>query len=190
MKTLYRQQGMTLFMSMIMLVILTLLALSSFNVSQSNMQVVSNMQQRDAALFSARSVIEEVISSTRFMTSPKLTLPGQARCSTDADNKRCIDVNSDGTNDITVKITEPPSCLKVKPIKNATLDLKTEMLNCAVGASQSHGVAGSNSGNSMCSDSIWEIQAQAKDDVSEATATVTQGVAVMTDSDTVKTFCP
>lgn len=190
MKTLHRQQGMTLFMSMIMLVVLTLLALSSFNVSQSNMQVVNNMQQRDASLYAARSVIEEVISGTRFMNTPTRTLPAQEGCGNGVENTRCLDVNQDGSNDITVRITEPPTCVKVKSVKNSTLDLKTEQLNCALGASQTPGVVGSSSGNSLCSDSIWEIQAQAKDDLSAATATVTQGVAVMTDSDTIRNSCP
>ncbi len=189
MNTLKRQQGATLFMSMVMLVVLTMLALSSFNISQSNMQVVSNMQQRDTALFASRAVIEEVISGTRFMTSPAASLPPQAGCGTASENKRCIDLNSDGTNDITVEIIDKANCVKVKSVKNSTLNLMTEQVNCAIGASQTPGVIGSNTGNSLCSDSIWEIQAQARDNVTEATATVTQGVAVMTDTDTVKTSC-
>ncbi|QYF92865.1 hypothetical protein KY495_19435 [Massilia sp. PAMC28688] len=190
MKTLHRQQGVTLFMAMIMLIILTMLALSSFNVSQTNMQIVSNMQQRDAALFAARSVMEEVISGTRFMNSPSRTLPAQPNCSSDTENKRCLDINGDGAHDVTVTITAPPSCVKVRNVKNSTLNLATEQLNCAVGAGQTPGVVGSSSGNSLCSDSIWEVQARAMDDATEASATVTQGVAVMTDTDTIKTYCP
>ena len=48
MKLPHKQQGMTLLMALIMLIVLTLLALSSFNLTQANMQVVTNMQQRDA----------------------------------------------------------------------------------------------------------------------------------------------
>ena len=44
MKLPHREQGMTLLMALIMLVVLTLLALTSFNMTQANMQVVTNMQ--------------------------------------------------------------------------------------------------------------------------------------------------
>lgn len=189
MKTLHRQQGVTLFMSMIMLVILTLLALSSFNVSQSNLQVVSNMQARDESLYAARAVIEEVISGTRFSTSPKQTLSAQTGCK--GDNFRCIDTNGDGAADVTVEIPDDPTCVKVKILKTAQLDMNIPtQANCAVGASQTPGVVGANTGNSLCADSVWEVQAVATDDVTEAKVTVTQGIAVMTEVDRIQTSCP
>jgi Tfp pilus assembly protein PilX len=189
MRTLHHQQGITLFMSLIMLVILTMLALTSFNVSQTNLQVVSNMQQRDAALFAARSVIEEIVSNTRFMHSPERTLPGQPNCSTDEENKRCLDINGDSTFDVTVEVTEPPSCIKTQNLKNSRLNLETEELACSIQASQEHGTKKLNTGNSLCADSIWEVEAQATDNVSEATATITQGIKVLTDTDTLENFC-
>ena len=70
MKNLHRQQGVTLIMALVMLVVLTLLALTSFNLTRSNLQIVSNMQQRDEAEAAAREVIEETISSTRFFETP------------------------------------------------------------------------------------------------------------------------
>lgn len=188
MKTLRRQHGATLFMSMIMLIILTLLALSTFNVSQTNLQVVSNMQQRDAALFAARSVLEEVLSGTRFQDSPAKTLLAQTGCG--GVNQRCVDLNGDGTNDVTVSLTQPPSCVNVKNIKTASLNLDVpDEARCSVGATQTPGVEGAEP-PSLCADSVWEVQAQATDAVSEATVTVTQGIAVMSSADLVKSNCP
>lgn len=190
MKTLHQERGVTLFMAMIMLIVLTLLALSTFNVSQSNMQVVSNMQQRDASLHAARSVIEEIVSGVRFSTS-KEALLAQPGCggTNGVINQRCIDTNGDGRKDVTVKVEEP-SCVKVKNIKTATLDLANpDQAACSVGVAQTMGTVGSDNGNSLCADSIWEVQAEATDDLSEATVSVTQGIAVMTDIDSVKTSC-
>lgn len=183
-----RQHGATLFMSMIMLIILTLLALSTFNVSQTNLQVVSNMQQRDAALFAARSVIEEVVSGTRFQDTPALTLAIQTGCG--VANRRCVDLNGDGTTDVTVALTQPPGCVNSNYIKTASLNLDdAEDAKCSVGDTQNLGVEGAAT-PALCADSVWDVSAQATDAVTEASVTVTQGIAVRGPADTVKTNCP
>jgi hypothetical protein len=58
---------------------------------------------------------------------------------------------------------------------------------CLVGASQNTGVAGASNNNSMCSNSVWDVQASATDAVSAATAVIDQGVAVRVPSSAV---CP
>ncbi|MEK7736556.1 MAG: hypothetical protein AAB319_02190, partial [Pseudomonadota bacterium] len=45
--TLRRQRGATLVIGLIMLVLLTLMAVSSFNLGKSNLQIVGNMQFRN-----------------------------------------------------------------------------------------------------------------------------------------------
>ena len=62
MTSIHRERGITLVTALIMLVLLTLVALTTFNVGKSNLQIVSNMQQRDEATAAAREVLEEVIS--------------------------------------------------------------------------------------------------------------------------------
>lgn len=188
MKTLHRQRGVTLFMSMIMLVILTLLALSSFNISHSNMQVVSNMQQRDQSLFAARAVLEEVISGTRFTTKTQ-TLVAQPNC-TGGDNHRCIDTNGDGSADVTVRVVGNTQCVKARTILINQLDMNTAEVSCAIGENGLPGVEGAGTGASRCVDSVWEVRAEAKDNLTDATVTVTQGIAVMAELDTIKTACP
>jgi Tfp pilus assembly protein PilX len=186
-RQLARQRGLTLVTALIMLVLLTLLALTSFNLGKSNLQVVSNMQQRDQAVAAAREVIEESISTTRLFTTPKDVLA--APCN--GPNTRCVDVNGDGKPDITVALTPPPTCVKAKPLKNSELDLaNAEDVGCSQGAIQNFGVAGAVTGNSQCANSVWEVNAVATDNATSAAVTVTQGVAVRVSQDDLATNCP
>jgi Tfp pilus assembly protein PilX len=184
---LHRQQGITLIMALVMLVVLTLLALTSFNLNQSNLQVVSNMQQREESLAAAREVIEEVISSTAFFKTPSNAL--STPCG--QNNRRCIDTNGDGTTDVTVDITPAPTCVKAQPIKSSDLDVAVpDDLACSLGANQNFGTVGANTGNSTCSNSIWDIHVVATDVVTEAEVEVTQGVAVRVAEDDIAKNCP
>ena len=183
-----RQDGMTLLMALIMLVVLTLLALTSFNLGKSNMQVVSNMQQRDESIAAAREVIEETIS-TRFFedTASVLASPCGGKA-----NTRCIDTNGDGVKDITVELKPKPVCVKAQAIKNSVLDLELpEDRDCLVGQQQGMmAVAGAVSGNSLCSNSVWEVKAVATDNVTQASVEVTQGIAVRVPDSNIKSNCP
>jgi Tfp pilus assembly protein PilX len=180
-----RQQGITLVTALIMLVLLTILALTSFNLGNSNLQVVSNMQRRQQALAAAHEVLEETISSANFATTPGAALTNTCGGS----NQRCID--GDGKTDIKVTLSPPPSCVKVQPIKNSDLDLgNAEDVGCAVGANQNFGVAGSSDGNSDCENSVWDVNAVATDTATQASVKVTQGVAIRVAKDDVATNCP
>lgn len=182
-----RERGITLVTALIMLVLLTLVALTTFNVSKSNMQIVSNMQQRDEAAAAAREVIEETISTTRFSMSPDHVLTNPCG----EDNSRCVDSNGDGTDDVKVQITPRPKCVKAPVIKNTALDLaRPEDRVCSMGSAQIYGVVGAVDGNSACADSIWEIHAVATDLETEAEVEVTQGVAVRVARDDVANNCP
>ena len=46
----HRQRGMTLFVALVMLVLISLLAMSTFNLGKSSIQVVNNMQNRDEGI--------------------------------------------------------------------------------------------------------------------------------------------
>ncbi len=185
---LQRQRGVTLVVALIMLVLLTLLALTSFNLGKSNLQIVSNMQQRDEAIAASREVIEETISNTRFFDTPTNLLNNPCD---GVLNTRCIDVNGDGTTDVRVALTPAPSCVKAAYIKTTTLDLSdSEDLACSAGSSQNFGVAGAYTGNSECANSVWEVHAVATDVATEATVEVVQGIAVRVDKDSIATNCP
>ncbi len=182
-----RQAGMTLLVTLIMLVLLTLLVLTGGNLSNSNLQAVGNLQQRDVALNAAREAVEEVISSKRFYETPNAVF--QASCG--SANTKCIDTNGDNVTDVTVVITPAPSCVKAQVIKNTSLDLSVEDdIGCSVGAVQTFGMAGANTSDSLCSNSVWQIRAEATDAVTGAKVVETHGVAVRVSNDNIATSCP
>lgn len=175
-----RQGGMTLLVGLILLVLLMLMAATAFNLSRTNTAVTANMQSRMQAGSAATAAIEQTISTAQFTQTPDNAIAGDT-CGT---NKICFDVNGDSTSDISVELTPPPCIKKAQPIKNASLDL-TDPLDapCAIGASQTFGVTGSATGNSLCSQSVWEVTAEATDSVTSTKAVVVTGVGVRTLAD-------
>lgn len=181
------QRGMTLIMALIMLVVLTLLALTSFNLGKSNLQIVSNMQQRDEAVAAAHEVLEETISNTRFFETPEAILANPCG----DPNSTCVDTNGDGKSDVKVSLNPPPTCVRVKPIKLSELKLsETEDQHCSMSETQSFGVAGASTGDSECSNSTWDIHAVATDMQTNSSVEVVQGVGVRVPSDDTSTACP
>jgi Tfp pilus assembly protein PilX len=182
-----RQRGFTLVVGLIMLVLMTLFALTTFKLGNTSLQVVGNMQQRNQTLWAAQGAIDQALSKTDFFKTPAQVF--LTPCSTA--NTICFDVNGSGKKDISVAISPNPTCLKAKTIKNASLDVtKDEDLGCALGVQQTFGIVGSVTGDSLCSDSLWELRAKATDAVTEATSTITQGVAVRVSTDNIAATCP
>ena len=107
-----RQRGITLFVTMILLILITLVAVTTFNAGRSSMQIVGNLQQRNDSVAAAQEAIETAISTTKLLDTPAAIIsPG---CGGTA-NTVCVDVNGDGTNDVTVAIkghgaTGNPGC--------------------------------------------------------------------------------
>ena len=175
----HRERGATLVISLIMLLLITLLAMSSFVLGKGNLQIVGNMQQRNQAFGAAQGAVAAVISSTQFTTSPANAIPAAAvpaYCAAGA-NITCAGVNGDNQPDINVTVT--PNCDSIQPIPVTQLDYTNPNdAGCLVGAAQDFGVVGASNNNSMCSNSVWDIQAAASDAMSGATFIVDQGVAV------------
>lgn len=190
-----RQRGATLIIALIMLVLLTLFAVSSFNTAQTNVKVVGNMQQKAEALNAAQQAIETVVSTPQFIANPANAVA--TPCGTA--NTLCTDVTGDGVADFTATLIGPdyptgphqPTCVMVRVIKNQELNvLNPEDLGCAAGQqSGAAGVAGAMTGDSLCANTVWEIRARAVSSSSGATATVTQGVGVRVSSDAAGTSC-
>ena len=179
-----RERGATLIVSLIMLLLITLLAVSSFTLGKGNLQIVGNMQQRNQAFSAAQGAVAAVISSIQFTETPTNAIPAGAvppYCAGGA-NTTCVDVNGDGTPDINVVVT--PTCDSIQPIAVTQLDFSNPTdAGCLIGASQDFGVVGASNNNSMCSNSVWDIQASATDQMSGANYVVDQGVAVRVPKD-------
>jgi hypothetical protein len=182
-----REAGITLVMALIMLVLLTLLALTSFNLGNSNLQIVGNMQQREQTIAAANEVLEETISNTKFFQTPQAAVPNPCG----GPNQSCIDTNGDGKEDVHVVLTPAPTCAKAQVIKNSELNVaNSEDQKCSSSSDQNFGVVGAADGSSECANSVWDLNAVATDVATGATVKVTQGVAVRVAKDDVATNCP
>lgn len=185
------QKGVTLVIALIMLVLITLLVVTSVNLGKGSLQAAGNMQHRNETINAAQEVIERVISTTRFVDSP--TSVFLTPCDPNNANTKCVDVNSDGTNDVKVTLTPAPTCLLAQPIKTVSLDLSNkEDAGCSLGQMQNFGIGmpGTSSGDSLCSDSLWEIRAEAEDMVTETKVVAAQGVSVRVSNDSIASSCP
>lgn len=95
----HRQRGATLLVGLIILVVLTLLAVSAIRSSSLNLRIVGNMQFKSEAEAAAQQAIEQVMSSSAIFYTPTA-------------QSIAVDINHDGTTDYTVSIGAP-SCLKM-----------------------------------------------------------------------------
>jgi hypothetical protein len=155
--------------AMIFLVILTLIVVSSIKVTTVNTKIVGNMQVQKEAQAAAQHGIETVISSD----FTKLPAPSTVN----------VDINDGGQVASTYVVNVArPECSSVKPIKLSELDASNaDDVPCyASGAAQNTGIEGAGpNGNSMCSNSSWDINATATaPGVATTTTTTHQGIAV------------
>lgn len=188
----HQQRGATLIVALVLLIMLTLFALTSFNLGKSSLQTVGNMQHRNEAMTAAQQTIEEVVSTTRLFQNPATIIPnGVSACNGGAPNTKCVDVNNDGTADVTVTLTPTPTCIKAQPLLNSELSASNPNdAGCTVQAAQGFGIAGAVTGSSLCADSLWEVTAVAADNVTGAQFSVTQGVGVRVSNDNIAASCP
>lgn len=178
-----RQRGATLIVSLIMLLLITLLAVSSFTLGKGNLQIVGNMQQRTQAFAAAQQAVATTISTTQFTATPANAIA--VPCNGVA-NTVCASVNDDGNNDIVALVT--PTCDSIQPIPVSQLNwANPNDAGCLVNQSQDFGVAGGATGNSMCANSVWDVNASATDQMSGANYVIDEGVAVRVP---VTTVCP
>ncbi len=181
----HREGGATLLVSLIMLIMLTLFAISAMNTGTINLKMVGNMQVRSEAMDASQSTIEAVLSTVQFINTPNDAIPLGLACGTA--NTTCTDVNNDGIPEYTTKLTPTPACVQARPIKISELNLTptSEDLACVQAQQQgTFGVAGAaTSGDSLCGNSIWELTAQTLDTgttpaTSTVNVTITQGIGV------------
>lgn len=160
------QQGITLFVALVLLVMVTLLAVSSFRVSNTNLKVVNSMQGRGEAIAAAQAALEQVISSAAFTTNP------MALVNTPMD----IDINGDGKADYTVNFNPAPKCLKSRPTPTTALSTSNPADAACFGSALMGSV--SDQTTSACAETLWEVSATTKDPVTSAETIVRQGISI------------
>ena len=174
-------------MGLILLMVLTMLALTTLNLGKSSLQIVGNMQWRKQVIAVAQEAIDDAISTTRLFLSPAAIYLNP--CS--GTNTKCVDVNGDGNADVTVELKPTPTCVKAQVFKSASVNLNLNDPNdqaCVL--SPTVGPDGLIVFKSMCSDTVWQVRAQATDNATQTAIAVTEGVAVRVSTDVVATYCP
>jgi Tfp pilus assembly protein PilX len=68
-----KQKGAVLVVSLVMLVIMTLLAVSSINISTVNLRIVENMQEKKRNEAAVNDALEQVMSDIDYFDSPTTT---------------------------------------------------------------------------------------------------------------------
>lgn len=168
------QKGSVLIVGVVMLTLLTFMVLSAFRMGKSNLQIVGNSQQKAQNYAAAQGAIERVISSPQLGTTPAAAMPNP--CNGVA-NTACVDLNGDGVPDITVTVV--PTCLSTQPVSNTVLDYSNaEDKSCTLGVNQDFGTTGASVGNSLCSNLLWDVAANVRDDTTGGRFTANQGVAI------------
>lgn len=92
MKTLHRQSGATLVTALIFLVIMTLFAVSSINMSTVNFKIVANMQAQKQIDAAVQDAIEQTISTMdQFNLTPAASTISTAMGIVDVSAPECLD---------------------------------------------------------------------------------------------------
>ncbi len=102
-----RQQrgAVTIFISMIILLLMTVLVLTAYTLSTTNLRAVGNVQARNEAISAANMQIEAAIQSEFWNTSTAITY--------------LVDLNLDGVDDYSV-LMQVPRCVRANQAAGST----------------------------------------------------------------------
>lgn len=143
---------------LILLTLITVMVVSAFNLSSTNVQAVGNMQLRDEAIAAANRGIELVMSSA-FTTAPEAQTVD-------------VDIDNDGTMDFHVDFARP-TCISAERIAGTSVPPSSLFLGASFEASTSDAYR-----------TVWDLQARVsafdEGTVAHGTAVnVHQGVRVL-----------
>lgn len=160
--TMKRQRGATLLVAMIFMIVLMLIVASAVKTTNVNTRVAGNMQTQQEAAAAGQQVIEHVISGDLG------TLPATQTIS--------VDINESGQDGAKYSVKVDAECIQVKPVPQAALNLNNANdVACLQSGSMQPNMP--SSGNSLCSESVWNIKATSKSSTSDQPAYVqSQGV--------------
>jgi hypothetical protein len=166
------ETGAVLFIALVFLMLLTLMALTSFNLSKGTQQIVGNMAARSTAFQVALQASETAISSNRLVHHPD-DLFGWGT------NTLTVDVNGDGKTVVNATV-DPPQCVSIQQVVDNKLDLGNERdLECA----------NSSKNGLFCYDVLFQFATRATDPVTKATSAVAQGASVRSQPASARNIC-
>jgi hypothetical protein len=166
------ESGAVLFVALIFLMLLTVMTLTTFNLSKGTQQIIGNMAVRSQAFQVAQQTSETAISSNRLVHHPT-DLFGTGS------NTKAVDINGDHKTVINATV-DPPQCISIQQVPDNKLDLGNERdLECA----------NSSKNNLSCYDVLFQYATHATDPVTQATSTVTQGASVRSQPASSRNIC-
>lgn len=167
-----RQSGAVLFIALVFLMLMTVMALTSFNLSKGTQQIVGNMAVRSQAFQVAVQTSERVISTNRLVHHPT-DLFGTGS------NTVSVDVAGDNKTVISATV-DPPKCVSIQQVVDAKLDLgNSRDLECANSAKN----------GLFCYDVLFQYATHATDPLTKATSTVAQGASVRSQPASARNIC-
>ena len=170
-----QQSGVALFIALIFLVLLTVMALTTFTISKGSQQIIGNMTIRNVVLQTATQTSEAAISTTRLVDQPSQVLFNGSTYG----NTAAIDINGDTKTVINATVT-PPTCNSAQPVPGNKLNLAIlRDLACANSASVGQ----------YCFDVVFQFTTTANDILTNATSAVTQGAAVRSQPAPARNIC-
>jgi hypothetical protein len=161
------QSGAVLFMTLIFLVLITVMALTTFTVSKGTQQVVGNTAARNLTYATAWQTSENAISSVYITSDPtKMLYDGVSSYTTVLP----VDVNGDGKTVVNASIPASgrPSCVAATTLISNTITDPVASQRCL----------NSNILAQTCYNLHFQFSALATDSVTNATSTVSQGVSL------------
>jgi hypothetical protein len=133
-------------------------------VSNTNLKVIASMQGKGEAQAAAQAAIESTLSSAHFASDPVGV----------AATPVIVDLNGDGTAEYSVSLNPKPNCIKSRPTDPTKLDITNPNDRACFGSA----LVGQVTTAASCADTIWEITATTKDNVTSAETLVRQGVSM------------
>ena len=170
--SLRNESGAVLFIALVFLVLLTLMALTTFNLSKGTQQIIGNMAARNTTFQVALQTSETAISTNRLVHHPN-DLFGTGS------NNVAVDVNGDQKTVINASV-DAPQCISIQQVVDNKLDLGNERdLECANSAKN----------GLFCYDVVFQFNSRATDPVTKATSAVTQGASVRSQPASARNIC-
>ena len=163
------QRGViTIFISMMMLLLITVMILTAYTMSTTNLRAVGNVQAREEAVAAANYVIEQVVESD-------FTAEGN-------------DPNDAALVDFPVYIDDNSAAPQYEYLVDLDAPRCVRAWDAAIDAVSSVTLPGMSAGDAY--HTIWELDATATEVRSGASVNVVQGIRILMDSVRKEQICP
>jgi hypothetical protein len=166
-----RQRGVTLIVTLVLLLLVGLVAVTGLGGSERNLRVAGNMQMRSEATAAAQSLVEQTLSSAAFTRDPAAA----------AAVPYPTDVDGDARPDYVARLEPRPACLRVRPVRTSELDPDVPGDVACMGSggmASGRDFNATGNGDSLCAETMWNVSASVADETTGATVRLNQGVTV------------